>query len=224
MLSGAPPSSAGGQREVAAPFESMLSAISATRSLSAAPSDDERLAAADAAAREAEMNVAAEEAAVARNERLQVEAAALLREAIIGVEAWARRTAAQESSGNTQTADARGAGVDEPDWELLGQRAQLLGGEVGDSLSAALKTVESDFVAFRKLQEGGQLPTLVEQLSEPLDAASAQATLGAFRGQSQPAQQRLARNKRRKNELEAKQLRLGAAASACKRSTYMHRN
>ena len=59
---------------------------------------------------------------------------------------------------------AGGAALAEPDWELLRQRASLLGGELGASVQLGLAAVQVDFDAFQRLQERGQLPTLIEEI------------------------------------------------------------
>ena len=92
------------------------------------------------------------------------------------------------------------------------QRASLLGGEVATSVQAGLEAVRADFSAFQRLRSDGKLPTLVEQISEPLEAAAGRGgCLGAFDKQEAPVEQRAARSKRRQTELEAKQLKLAAA-------------
>ena len=51
-----------------------------------------------------------------------------------------------------------------PDWELLGQRARLIGGTLGEALTDGLALTRKDFEAYQSLQEGGNMPTLVEEL------------------------------------------------------------
>ena len=201
----------------AAPFERMLGRISTTRSLGAAPTAAD---AADAATEE-ERQAAQDKAAAERQAMMREEAGSLLREAVSAIEIWARNAAKNESAPN-----AAPAAEEEIDWELLTQRASLLGGELGVSVRAGLETAQADFAAFQSLQQSGQLPTLIEQLAEPAvlegdqggarTGASTTITrgdgrLGAFRDQAKPNEQRRDRLKRRQSDLEAKQLKLGLA-------------
>jgi hypothetical protein len=66
-------------------------------------------------------------------------------------------------------ADAAGGGAEvmetaPPDWELLGQRARLVGGTLGEALTDGLALTRKDFEAYQSLQAGGNMPTLVEEL------------------------------------------------------------
>ena len=133
-----------------------------------------------------------DEAERRRDEQIRKEAAALLREVVSGVEAWARQAAVEQPKQQQGAAGQQGEGpgaagqgqgpagqgvqggpsatdAAEPDWELLTQRANLLGGEAAVSLRRALETVQSDFESFQELRQQDALPTLVETLSEPLD-------------------------------------------------------
>jgi len=193
-------------RAAAAPFERMLGSISGARALRQAPTEQRAGVQAEqeeAAAREADAD--AREAA--RQAQLRREAAELLREAIGGVEQWVKQAAEETKDGAGRPDAAEG-----PDWELLRQRAGLLGGEAAVSLQGALGTLQSDFAAYEKLKQRGQLPTIVEQLYDgELPQIGRGRTLGAFRGQQDPAAQRRERKLRREKELAGKKLGLAAA-------------
>ncbi|KAL1515830.1 hypothetical protein AB1Y20_002446 [Prymnesium parvum] len=184
------------------PFEERLAAVSGGRAL----------AAGDVPTREEEE---------ARAARLRAEAKDVLSEALRGVEALARRAA---EGGRKKEGGEEGEGKEEePDWELLQQRAALLGGELGQSVQQGLQAVRVDFLAFKQLGEAGQMPTLLEEITEsnaprsPQEdlAAAAQkgaAPLGAFADQDSPAEQRRRRQQRRQTELDLKQIKVVAAA------------
>ena len=99
---------------------------------------------------------------------MRAQAAEILREGLKGVEGWvrARADAAVKAAEAAEAADggsaaataaakaaaaaaaaASGAGadadVDAPDWELLGQRAKVVGGEAATSLQSALQAIYS---------------------------------------------------------------------------------
>ena len=164
----------------------LLDSISSRRALAGAPSEADRAATVEQLAVQAVAAAEAEALEAARQERLRQEAAALLREAISGVEVWARQAAAAEAvrrkgegeggggggaggGGGGGDGDGRGdaAAAEGPDWELLGQRARLLGGEATSSLQDALTAVQRDFEAFRRLEQQGRLPTLLPTLLTP---------------------------------------------------------
>ena len=160
----------------------LLDSISSRRALAGAPSEADRAATVEQLAVQAVAAAEAEALEAARQERLRQEAAALLREAIGGVEVWARQAAAAAEAvrrkGEGEGADGGAGGgagggdggggdvgaAEGPDWELLGQRARLLGGEATSSLQDALTAVQRDFEAFRRLEQQGRLPTLLPTL------------------------------------------------------------
>ena len=218
----------------------LLDSISSRRALAGAPSEADRAATVEQLAVQAVAAAEAEALEAARQERLRQEAAALLREAIGGVEVWARQAAAAAEAvrrkGEGEGADGGAGGgagggdggggdvgaAEGPDWELLGQRARLLGGEATSSLQDALTAVQRDFEAFQRLEQQGRLPTLLEELSDPLgeiggggggggERRGGAKALGAFQRQSSPVAQRQERQRRRQLETETKQLRVAAA-------------
>ena len=207
----AAPETTGG---TSAPFERMLGRLSSSRALSGA-SIDQRAAAMEDAATDDERREEAEKAAAARQKQMRQEASELIKEAVSGVEAWARQAAA-ENDAKQNGRPPPPKGDNEPDFELLTQRASLLGGEVGKSVGQALEAVQGDFAAFVRLQEDGQMPTLIEQLQEPeiIDESGGtglrsfgrgNGRLGSFQTTGQD------RARRRQSELEGKQLKLAAA-------------
>ena len=208
----AAPETTGG---TSAPFERMLGRLSSSRALSGA-SIDQRAAAMEDAATDDERREEAEKAAAARQKQMRQEASELIKEAVSGVEAWARQAAAENDAKQNGRPPPPPKGDNEPDFELLTQRASLLGGEVGKSVGQALEAVQGDFAAFVRLQEDGQMPTLIEQLQEPeiIDESGGtglrsfgrgNGRLGSFQTTGQD------RARRRQSELEGKQLKLAAA-------------
>ena len=103
--------------------------------------------------------------------------------------------------------------------ELLSQRAGLLGGEAAEGVQK-LEAVRRDSPPVQKLQQQGQLPTLIEQLAEPDTIADGSAPLvgglgggsrgrlGAFDGSEDAVEQQATRMPTFQQELEAKQLKL----------------
>ena len=170
----------------ASAHHSALDSLSSRRALAGAPNEADRAATVEQLAAQAVAAAEAEALEAARQERLRQEAAALLREAISGVEVWARQAAAAEAvrrkgegegeggggaGGGAGGGDGDGRGdaaaAEGPDWELLGQRARLLGGEATSSLQDALTAVQRDFEAFQRLEQQGRLPTLLPTLLTP---------------------------------------------------------
>ncbi len=200
----------------AAPFRARLSQVEAVRALGGAQ------AAAALSSAEAEGSEAAAETA-RRDAALRTEAAALLREALVGIEAWVRVQAESRESGVAPATAGSSSAAAEPDWDGMGARARVLGGELGTSLSTALKELRVDFVAYQDLAAAGQLPTVLEELQETTEtvvgasaagdggvaARSSMAPLRSFAGGDDPAAQRRERSARRDAEVRAKQLKLG---------------
>ena len=164
----------------------------------------------------------AEEAARAEREaRLSAEARALLKEAMGSVEAWVREAAAKgeaNAAGGGGNAEGNGAAVETapPDWELLGQRARLVGGTLGEALTDGLALTRKDFEAYQSLQLGGNMPTLVEELQGAADGlqggiARGDGRLRSFAKQETPAAQRAERQRARTDSLKTKQVGLAAA-------------
>jgi len=208
------------------------------RALAAAGGGAQQEVLASAEEREA-AEAAAEEARKQREAILLEEAKLLLREAVQGVEAWvreseARREAAekQQAAGGGGAASGGGGGGSggsgsgsgaappprqpsppPPDWELLRQRANLVGGTLGEALRDGLELVREDFDAYQGLQRGGNLPNLAEQLQEAA-AGDRLGRLRSFAGQETPAAQRQRQRQRREADLQAKQLRLAATVGA----------
>jgi len=170
----------------ASAHHSAIDSLSSRRALAGAPNEADRAATVEQLAAQAVAAAEAEALEAARQERLRQEAAALLREAISGVEVWARQAAAAEAvrrkgegeggggggaGGGAGGGDGDGRGdaaaAEGPDWELLGQRARLLGGEATSSLQDALTAVQRDFEAFQRLEQQGRLPTLLPTLLTP---------------------------------------------------------
>ena len=172
----------------ASAHHSAIDSLSSRRALAGAPNEADRAATVEQLAAQAVAAAEAEALEAARQEQLRQEAAALLREAISGVEMWARQAAAAEAvrrkgegegeggggagaagGGGGGDGDGRGdaAAAEGPDWELLGQRARLLGGEATSSLQDALTAVQRDFEAFQRLEQQGRLPTLLPTLLTP---------------------------------------------------------
>ena len=170
----------------ASAHHSALDSLSSRRALAGAPNEADRAATVEQLAAQAVAAAEAEALEAARQERLRQEAAALLREAISGVEVWARQAAAAEAvrrkgegeggggggaGGGAGGGDGDGRGdaaaAEGPDWELLGQRARLLGGEATSSLQDALTAVQRDFEAFQRLEQQGRFPTLLPTLLTP---------------------------------------------------------
>ena len=197
---GAGSSASGGQKATRAgertPYVQQLDRIQSTRQLSAAQASGARALAAEGAAQEASAEERAsaeeaeEEARKAREARLAAEARELLTEAVGSVEAWVRdAAAAQRGGGEVDTAP--------PDWELLGQRARLVGGTLGEALTDGLALVRQDFEAYQGLQQGGNMPSLVEELQGAVDEVGRKkGRLRSFAKQETPAEQRAAIQKR----------------------------
>jgi hypothetical protein len=161
----------------ASAHHSALDSLSSRRALAGAPNEADRAATVEQLAAQAVAAAEAEALEAARQERLRQEAAALLREAISGVEMWARQAAAAEAVRRKGEGEGEGGGdgdgrgdaaaAEGPDWELLGQRARLLGGEATSSLQDALTAVQRDFEAFQRLEQQGRFPTLLPTLLTP---------------------------------------------------------
>lgn len=211
------------------PFVQQLERISTVRQLSTAEAEGggKALAAAGAeqaasAEERAAAEAAAEEARKQREAILLEEARLLLREAVQGVEAWVRESEARREAAEKQGKGGGGSGATPqprqpspppPDWELLRQRANLVGGTLGEALRDGLELVREDFDAYQGLQRGGNLPNLAEQLQEAA-AGDKLGRLRSFAGQEAPAAQRQRQRQRREADLQAKQLRLAATVGA----------
>lgn len=162
------------QAEVS-PFAARLSKISTVRQLGAGGGAGQRLALGAAAGDDDVDPQAARarqlaEKAVAE-EALRREAGQLLREAIRGIEEWVREARRQEEQRGDGGGSGRGsAGAPSastgPDWLRLQQRARVVGGDLGASLSASLDELRSDFSAYVQLDAQGQLPTLLEEAED----------------------------------------------------------
>eukprot|EP00962_Isochrysis_galbana_P010865 scaffold3031_cov126-Isochrysis_galbana.AAC.7 len=162
------------QAEVS-PFAARLSKISTVQQLGAGGGAGQRLALGAAAGDDDVDPEAARarqlaEKAVAE-EALRREAGQLLREAIRGIEEWVREARRQEEQrgdgggSGRGSAGAPGASTG-PDWLKLQQRARVVGGDLGASLSASLDELRSDFSAYVQLDAQGQLPTLLEEAED----------------------------------------------------------
>ena len=137
------------------------------------------------------------------------------------VEAWVREAAAKgeaNAAGGGANAGRRGAVVETapPDWELLGQRARLVGGTLGEALTDGLALTRKDFEAYQSLQQGGNMPTLVEELQGAADGLEGAMSRGdgrlrSFAKQETPAKQRAERQRARASSLKTKQVGLAAA-------------
>lgn len=147
------------------PFDDRLKAIDTARAMRQAPSPEDRLKLVAAKQESALGEEEAQKVESERAARMRGEAKALLMEAIEGVEKWARSAARENERQRVGDADTS-APAEEPDWELLQQRAALLGGEVATSVQRGLAVVRTDFSAFKRLRESGQLPTLMEEIVE----------------------------------------------------------
>ena len=137
------------------------------------------------------------------------------------VEAWVREAAAKgeaNAAGGGANAGRRGAVVETapPDWELLGQRARLVGGTLGEALTDGLALTRKDFEAYQSLQQGGNMPTLVEELQGAADGLEGAMSRGdgrlrSFAKQETPTKQRAERQRARASSLKTKQVGLAAA-------------
>ena len=221
-------SASGGAAKRRTPFAQQLDTIAGKRQLSAAqagggaPALAAEGAAQEASAMEAAATEEAEEAARAEREALLAsEARALLKEAMGSVEAWVREAAAKgeaNAAGGGANAARRGAVMETapPDWELLGQRARLVGGTLGEALTDGLALTRKDFEAYQSLQKGGNMPTLVEELQGAADGLEGAISRGdgrlrSFAKQETPAEQRAERQRARASSLKTKQVGLAAA-------------
>ena len=99
------------------------------------------------------------------------------------------------------------------DWT---ERAGRLGGEVAGDLRVstreALQATRRDFESYNRLAAAGALPTLAEEIGLE-DLALAPTALPAFRGASDPAEQRRQRMERLQLDLATKQLKAAAAVA-----------